>query len=168
MNDIKIFSVSETHLHRGENISDKVHAFYEWESTPRSTGRAWGGTGIFVHRSIRFENITECFSVDLEFTVLSFTYEGLTHCFCSVYLPQTKFSEISRFLALVDLLLAQRVDVLLIFGDFNAWHVAWGDCNNKRGNSLLSGLVQWGLGVKRCDGPTRFGQGDQKTRMLIC
>jgi hypothetical protein len=47
-------------------------------------------------------------------------------------------------------------------GDFNAWHIAWGDISNARGKALLSGLEQRGLGVKKGDEPTRIGQSGQR------
>jgi len=162
LNKIMLFSVCETHLSENQEIQDQIHQSYAWIDYPRVGGAAWGGTGIFVHRSLQVEDITQNFSSPVESTFISFSWSGKTFIFGSVYLPQTNFVEIDNFLALLDKILLLDYDGLIICGDFNAWHIAWGDINNKRGRALLQGLNNRGLGVKKGNGPTRYGHDGQR------
>ena len=56
LNSVMIFSVCETHLHENQVILDNVHQFYDWIDYPRVTGAAWGGSGVFVHRSLQIDD----------------------------------------------------------------------------------------------------------------
>ena len=122
-----------------------------------------GGTGIFIDRRIQYENITRDFSdFGVEVTVIRFTFRTLTICFCAVYLPQSRTGEITDFLAFLDKILLLDTDILLVCGDFNSWHVAWGDRNNRRGEALYKGVIERGLNVERNTGITRVGHRGQR------
>ena len=156
-------AVVETHLREGLDISERVHSRYNWEETNRRDGTAWGGTGVFIERRIQYENISDMFiETGVEVTVLRFTFRSFTVCFCAIYLPQSDRREISRFLDFLDKVLLQEADILLICGDFNAWHVAWGDRTNRRGEVLYEGVVSKGLNIERCSGITRIGNRVQR------
>ena len=81
-----------------------------------------GGTGILVHRSIEYDDITPNFTTSVECTFLSFAWEGKTFVFGSVllYLPQQNSVEIENFLTLLDQVVCADFDILIICGDFNA------------------------------------------------
>ena len=95
-----ILSICETHLRKNEDIMDIVHQFYEWIDYPRVEGAAWGGTGIFVHRSLQWDDITRKLAPSVESTFIKFSWGGKTFIFGSVYLPQQTPDEIPKFLVL--------------------------------------------------------------------
>ena len=163
MNRVLIMGVTETHLTGETDVSDSVHSLYRLISTPRPGGSSWGGTGVLIHRSLCFRNLTSDFSdVGIEATVVDFVYRGTSVVFVVVYLPQQTSEEISGFFKLMDKVMKRKCDILIVCGDFNCWNISWGDRDNSRGIALMKGLRERGLGVKRCAGPTRIGRGGQR------
>ena len=61
VNSILIMSVCETHLREGVDISRDNHCLVNWVPNNRGGGTAAEGTGVFIHRSIEFSEITPIF-----------------------------------------------------------------------------------------------------------
>ena len=105
VSDFLIFSVCETNLRTSvDPDSSDSHTdnfpFYNFVGKSRfdSTGidQARGGTGLFVHNSLHFCDISD---KSLEATIISFDYKQLSFVFVSVYLPQKSNKEINLFSA---------------------------------------------------------------------
>ena len=105
--------VIETHLRDRLDISDDIHALCNWQKTNRDNGSVWGGTGIFIDRRIQYENSTRDLSeFQIEVTVMRITLRSLTICFCSVYIPHSRKSEIFEFLDFLDIVILLNVNIL--------------------------------------------------------
>ena len=85
---------------------------------------------------------------------------------CSIYLPNDSKSrsEISQAIKLFNQLQKREDewDQIIILGDFNAWHVSWGDINNPRGTTLYNGLLKTEFLPLKLPAPTREGNKRQR------
>ena len=153
-----IFSVVETNLRDGvnpehsaiinENPTPDNFPLYDFvgKSRFKTTGidQARGGTGVFIHRSLHFTDISAQAPKGLECTLITFDYKKLSFVFASVYLPQKSDNEIVLMSKLLDIICEMGCDCILLAGDFNAHHPAWGDSTNKRGVDLYDAITSHG------------------------
>lgn len=178
---ILIFSVVETNLRQDTNFfhpqvqtsepdtNPSNNPLYEFVGVTRfeATGltKARGGTGLFIHNALNFNNISDQVPHGLECTLVTFEYKSMTCIFASVYLPQSSDHEIVLFSKLLDVVCAMGSDYIIIAGDFNAWHPAWGDSTNKRGINLFDTITAHGMSVGKV--PCRTREGDRRQRDTI-
>ena len=178
-NKFLVFSVVETNLRTGSkpkhseircmDCSPDTFPLHEFVGRSRfqSTGvdQDRGGTGLFIHHSLDFSDISDQVPKGLECTLVTFQHKNLTFVFASVYLPQRSSREIDLFDEFLDILCGLGGDCILVTGDFNAHHPAWGDSTNKRGVDLYATITSHGLAAGKVPQPTR--RGDKRQRDTI-
>ena len=124
---VLIFAFSETHLSRTDSLPpENLHPLYTFEpGNDRPTRH--GGTGLLIHQFVKYKCLNQVLDPQIESTCISFDMYSQSVIFATVYLPQQNSDEITRFMLLLDKILDLDPDLLIITGDFNSRHHAWGD-----------------------------------------
>jgi endonuclease/exonuclease/phosphatase family metal-dependent hydrolase len=164
-NAVKIFSISEHHI-SAEKMKIGRHQKYNWEGSYRT--QPWGGSGLLIHKSIEYKEISQQFDFQMEKTAIEFKFANESCCVFSIYLPQRSDFEIDQMEQLLAHLLenSNRWQNIILLGDFNAWNVAWGNRNNKRGIRLFDAIQKNQFKVEKLPKPTRIGNKNQKNTFV--
>jgi len=164
-------SVVESWLPDGKNPT--LSPIYQWFGHGRSDRRG-GGTGLILHRSLGGKDISSSIigNLALEATFVSCVIFSKTFLFGSVYLPQRVTSEITEFLKALKRIQDDAYDHVIIGGDWNAWHCAWG-CDTAdykydskgcaRGRKLYNGISRLHFSATHIDKPTRISNHQRDT-----
>ncbi|KAL4153610.1 hypothetical protein QTP88_001443 [Uroleucon formosanum] len=89
--------------------------------------------------------------------------EGLTLYSC-YWSPNTLLQEYEQFLSRLESDVRQKATEIIIAGDFNAWHTAWGArSNNARGEALVDMISSLGLVICNKGSHPTFQQGNRES-----
>ena len=143
-NNVPIVCLQETKL--GNHHPNVGLNYFFYPSPILIGGRAQGGTGIIVHKSINHK-VVNIRSVLQACAVQVFTTKWIT--LCSLYLEPSLESRLlgvaghQRQLELNDLqcLVDQLPRPFIILGDFNARHTLWGESSCDRWGNLIEELI---------------------------
>lgn len=122
---------------------------------------------IVTGRSTDFLELTHLGSAHV--TAASLTMEGSTLYLASVYCPPN--SPIGPILVKLDTFIRTCGSRVLICGDFNAWHTAWGSVRTKtKGREVMDFVIRNGLAIanEQGSGPTfRRPQGESTIDLTL-